>query len=687
MISSRINTFKSFNQYKLNYNNKSIDELCNNKNKNFELQPQQLFLKDFFEKNFDNIKQFLLYHEIGSGKTCTSIILAEMFLKLNINNKIVVILPARLKNNFYDELLTKCTNFKYFTKTDYDLYTNLNTSINNKQKLRKKFINEIDKFYNIISYEAFRNLCLKNTKNIIEFINNFSKNKMIIIDELHNLISDSYDIDKYIKIENTGIIDKKDLKFLSINSTLIKLLSKFSHNSTKLLFLTATPIYDSIKELSELTYLLNPSFDNVKTNLKNNDFKINLNKLKGKISYYPGSSKTAYPKSNIIIHDIHMSKIQDNMTYDILNTNSKNNDYEKEAFLVNQRQIAISCLSKKYDINKIINNLELYAPKIHKLISIINNKNIFGKHVIYTNFINVGVKVIEKFLLNNGWISIFDVYNNNELWKKYENKVFAIWSGNENDTKKNLIKNIINSNDNIYGNKIKLLIGSPSIKEGISFKHIQHIHLLDPVWNISGKKQIEGRAIRFCSHYDIKENIHKNLKRIINIHVYKLIPLKNKIRFIDQTVDQKLYDIILPNKYKDVEILEKYLKFISVDYHLFKKLYYSNTKSPNSNSNSTISINSYKNINAKKKPKSEKKTTCNPKIRRPNKNNNKCDNPLYPIKRLNKNNDFCCYKKSKNIIKTTCNPKNRRPINGKCPNNLYLRKNKYGDDCCYKFNK
>ena len=686
MISSRQNTFKTFNQYKQNFNDKSIDDLCN-KNNTFELQPQQLFLKDFFQKNFDNIKQFLLYHEIGSGKTCTSIILAELFLKLNNNNKIVVILPARLKNNFYDELLSNCTNFKYFTKNDFNLYNDLNTSINDKQKLRKKFINEINKFYNIISYEAFRILCLKNTNNIIEFLNIFSKNKMIIIDELHNVISDSYDIDTYIKIENTGIIDKNDLKSISINSTLIKLLSKFSHNSTKLLFLTATPIYDSIKELSELTYILNPSFGDVKFNLKNNDFKTNLNKLKGKISYYPGSSKKAYPKSNLITHNIPMSKIQDKMTYDVLN-NNKDNLFEKEAFLANQRQIAISCLSKKYNINQIVNNLQLYSPKIYKLINIINNNNIHGKHVIYTNFINVGVKIIEKFLLNNGWISIFDVYNNIGLWNKYQNKVFAIWSGNENDTKKNLIKNIINSNDNIFGNKIKLLIGSPSIKEGISFKHIQHIHLLDPVWNISGKKQVEGRAIRFCSHYDIKENIHKNLKRIINIHVYKLVPLKNNIRFIDYTVDQKLYDDILPNKYKDVEILEKYLKYIAIDYHIFKKLYISNTKSPNSNSNSTISIDLHKNKNiVKKKTKTEKKITCNPKIRRPNKINNKCDNSLYPFKKINKHKDFCCYKKSINIIKSSCYPKNRRPINGKCLDGLFLRKNKNNHDCCYKFDK
>ena len=269
-----------------------------------------------------------------------------------------------------------------------------------------------------------------------------------------------------------------------------------------------------------------------------------------------------------------MSHIQDTMTYEALNSMKfKNtaNDYEEEAFLANQRQIGISCLSKKYNMNTIINNLKLYAPKLDKLINIINSPNIFGKHVVYTSFVNVGINVIEQYLVKDGWKSIFDVYKDDINWKLYENKIYAIWSGNETDIKKDIIKKIINSENNIYGNKIKLLIGSPSIKEGISFKHIQHIHLIDPVWNIAGKKQIEGRAIRFCSHYDIDEDKHINLKRVINIHIYKLIPSTNKKKLITETVDQKLYDKILPEKYEYVDILLTKLKKIAIDYHLFKE--------------------------------------------------------------------------------------------------------------------
>lgn len=669
MNKSRYKTYKEYIEYKQKFDNKNMDELCK-KNNNFVLQPQQLFLKKYFNKNINNIKQFLLYHEIGSGKTCTSIILAEEFLKINNQNKILVILPARLVNNYYDELISLCTNFKYFDENDYELYINNNTGFNIKQKLRKKFIANINLKYNILSYDKFRLLCMKNKNNILKFLNDFTKNTIVIIDEIHNIISNTYSIDDYLKIEEKGKLVKIDT--LSLNSTLIKLLSKFSHNNCKIIYLTATPIYDKIKELPELVYLLNPAKDNVKKELANYNYKENLEKLKGKISYFPGTSKNAYPKSNTIIHNIKMTKIQDKMTQEVLNT--------KEAFYSNQRQIGISCLSKKYDIDKVTNNLKLYAPKIDKLVKIIDSNKVYGKHVIYTSFVDVGINVIEEYLLKNGWISILKIYKDETLLDKYKNKIYAIWSGNETNEKKDIIKKIMNNTDNLYGDKIKLLIGSPSIKEGVSFKHIQHIHILDPVWNESGKRQIEGRAIRFCSHYDINEKKHKNLKRKINIHIYKLVPNSDKDRNIDTTVDQNLYDKIIPNKYKEIEILLKELQKVSIDYHLFKKMYVSNTISPSSNYNSDISIS--KKGKAGKHKKTKIKQTCNPKIRRPDTITNECDDK-YPIKKLNKHKQICCYKEKK--LKYTCNPKSRRPDSkGNCKNNLFKKKNKHKEDCCYK---
>ena len=42
------------------------------------------------------------------------------------------------------------------------------------------------------------------------------------------------------------------------------------------------------------------------------------------------------------------------------------------------------------------------------------------------------------------------------------------------------------------------------IKEGLDFKHIRQMYIMDPWYNISDHEQKIGRAIRFCSHVNLK---------------------------------------------------------------------------------------------------------------------------------------------------------------------------------------
>ena len=115
-------------------------------------------------------------------------------------------------------------------------------------------------------------------------------------------------------------------------------------------------------------------------------------------------------------------------------------------------------------------------------------------------------------------------------------------------------------------------------------------------------------------------------------------------------------------------------------------MYKADVISPTSSIGSNISIDNIEKI-VKKKKKTESKNTCNPKKRRPNKITKKC-NEEYPIKRKNKKGDNCCYKLKREIKnKTTC-PINRIPDeNGNCKNGLFKRKNKQGYECCYKYDK
>jgi superfamily II DNA or RNA helicase len=51
--------------------------------------------------------------------------------------------------------------------------------------------------------------------------------------------------------------------------------------------------------------------------------------------------------------------------------------------------------------------------------------------------------------------------------------------------------------------------------EGIDFKNVTSIHIMDPHWNYSRLDQIIGRAIRYASHSDLAEK-----DRVVNIYKY-----------------------------------------------------------------------------------------------------------------------------------------------------------------------
>jgi hypothetical protein len=115
----------------------------------------QKLLRDYMQNN-SPYRGVLLYHGLGAGKTCTAIEIAE---NLKTERNIVVMLPASLRTNFITDGLMFCGDSKY--KNDPNAY---------KEK------------YSFVSYNA------NNTSTQIKRLGSLD-NKVIIIDEVHNLIS------------------------------------------------------------------------------------------------------------------------------------------------------------------------------------------------------------------------------------------------------------------------------------------------------------------------------------------------------------------------------------------------------------------------------------------------------------------------------------------------------------------
>jgi hypothetical protein len=128
------------------------------------------------------------------------------------------------------------------------------------------------------------------------------------------------------------------------------------------------------------------------------------------------------------------------------------------------------------------------------------------------------------------------------------------------------------SDKNKYGEEIKIFIGTRSVSEGLDFKRLRQVHIVDPWYNLSRHEQIIGRAIRNHSHKDL-------LPEEKNVEIYQYASIldetlklkQNKIRDLLQreTVDLKNYRIA-ENKDIIIKNIGRIMKESSVDCAFFR---------------------------------------------------------------------------------------------------------------------
>lgn len=632
----RTKVFNDFKEFKQGKDTKTMDEICKNTG-DFKLQVQQNFLKEYITKNPD-WKQLLLFHGLGSGKTCTAITMAEQYMALNPSGRVTVVLPARLRTNFFDELISPCGMEKYISQEDVKAYHSSNSSTSKKARIRTAFLKKIAEKYEVLSFEKFKNLAFK-AASITDWISKFTKDRLLIFDEVHNLISEQYDEKKY----SQTIREDKLQRAKGSSTMLFKYLCHTADTSCKMIFLTATPVFNSIAQFKQLVEIMNKDY-HIPKDAKLADV---IEKLRGKVSYFPGTSPNAYPTTSYVIHEIPLSKKQDEIMAKI-QENELDEESEKESFKIKQRMAGIACYHN--NINKNLDNIAENAPKIKTLIEQITKHK--GKHIVYSTFIKNGLHIVKEALRRKGWISIQEAMKSKDATERAQYSIYALWDGSVKDNEKQMIKSIANNKDNLDGKNLRVILGSPSIREGVSFKHVQHLHMMDPVWNSSAKAQIEGRAIRFCSHVDVPKD-HPVLKRHVEVNIYKSVPRKSRDALVHQTCDQEIYEVIIPEKANLVRAAENALKKVAIDYYLFRKMYRSTPSLP-----SVPDRNMFNTVDSK----------------------------------ISVADDVDLKKKQKKIVKFKTCPKRRRPEEkdpGRfiCPSDHYLKENLHGDLCCYKITK
>jgi hypothetical protein len=119
------------------------------------------------------------------------------------------------------------------------------------------------------------------------------------------------------------------------------------------------------------------------------------------------------------------------------------------------------------------------------------------------------------------------------------------------------VKGLTNK-DNMDGHRVKVVLISKAGSEGIDFKYIRQVHILDPWYNINRIEQIIGRAVRNFSHKDLpfeKRNVEiflhgtlleDNVEEAADLYVYRLAEYKAvQMGKVSRALKQSAVDCLL----------------------------------------------------------------------------------------------------------------------------------------------
>ena len=297
----------------------------------FELSPHQAFVKNFLSSQTP-YNSLLLYHGLGTGKTCSAIGVCEemrdYMKQMGITKRIIIVASENVQDNFklqlFDERKLKLVDGVWNIKgcIGNKLLKEINP-MNMKGIPKEKIVNQIknliNNYYIFLGYGQFANYIIKTihyeeeiklqeklkddenknknkiqllgdskitlNKRIIRKLKNEFDNRLIVIDEVHNIRKAEDNENKKVAIH-------------------LELLVKAAENM-RLLLLSATPMYNSYKEIIWLLNLMNMNdrrgiietrdiFDK-DGNFKEHGEELFIRKATGYVSFVRGENPYTFP--------------------------------------------------------------------------------------------------------------------------------------------------------------------------------------------------------------------------------------------------------------------------------------------------------------------------------------------------------------------------------------------------------
>ncbi len=177
--------------------------------------------------------------------------------------------------------------------------------------------------------------------------------------------------------------------------------------------------------------------------------------------------------------------------------------------------------------------LDKLSPKMRVLLD--NVLKSPGLVFIYSNFRALeGIEILSKVLEFNG----FAQYGS--LVEGEDKPRFTIYSGTEDEKQKTEILKMFTADNNMRGEKCKILMATSAGAEGLDLKNIRQIHIMEPYWNQMRIQQVIGRGMRRNSHIALPEN-----ERNVEVYRYFSVIPPNVVSREPLSTDEKIEEISL----------------------------------------------------------------------------------------------------------------------------------------------
>ena len=581
--------------------------LINMKNVNITGKPNHIEivhhenLEDYYGFEVDGNHRFLLGDFTVTHNSCSAISIAEQFIDV-FDKRIILLMPSNLKENFRKQIFdigkeSQCTGNKYRALLGDDT-TLLSTEI-----LEKRANRIVNDHYQFLGFREFANIVirmretLRNETQFVSYIKNEFSNRVIIIDEVHNVREGEDGLDKIVTPILLQIIQTAE--------------------NIKLVLLSATPMFN---EASEIVWLINLLLANDKRPLlQSSDIFSSNGKMttegkdtlrkcaRGYISYMQGENPFTFPlrlypsvnndkhiQTNPPKFDIKGVKIPKQMRLsklELIETqlsatqlkmlkNNLDSDDQTNTQLIQISNVVY--LNETYGANGIKTtfnktdglltykgtpifspeHISEYAPKIKTIVDYIKKSQ--GVSFVYSYFIDSGIIPMAIALEHIG----FARYNGTKLSSGSHSKPFLI-NGKQAcytiiSARKELTPDfdgdiaIARSDKNVNGDVIKVILGTSVAAEGLDLKCIREIHMMDPWYHLNKMEQIIGRGIRNCSHINLPPGMR-------NVTLYHHICVNKDSQ--NESIDERIYRIA-ENKQVHIDEVEALLKSVAIDCHI-----------------------------------------------------------------------------------------------------------------------